>query len=366
MLAKSWQVSSLFSATDAENDTLTYYLYDSNTAANSGHFVINGNIVPAQTIYQLSAAQLAQTTFVAGAAGISDKIYVQAYDGHSYSGWNTYVNLNVAGTNAAPTVTTPAGANVNASSAAQVFQLSSLFAGSDAEDDALTYYLYDDNPAGGHFVVDGNIVPARTVYQLSATQLAQTIFVAGAAGTSDKIYVQAYDGHSYSGWNTYVNLSVAGTNTAPTVNTPAGVNVAASSGQSFQFSALFSGSDFENDTLTYYLYDDNPADSGHFVVNGMIVPAKTIYQLSAAQLAQATLWPVAPASPTNLCPGFRWPNLFRLEHVCVDAQRGRHQSAPTVGTPAGVNVAASAGSRSVLSLFAGSDSRRRHTDLLSL
>ena len=68
-----FQFSSLFAGSDAENDALTYYLYDSNAAGNSGHFVVNGNIVPAQTIYQVTAAQLAQTTFVAGAAGTSDK-----------------------------------------------------------------------------------------------------------------------------------------------------------------------------------------------------------------------------------------------------------------------------------------------------
>ena len=136
-------------------------------------------------------------------------IYVQAYDGHSYSGWNTYVDLSVAGANAAPTVNTPAGVNVAASSG-QSFQFSTLFSGSDAENDTLTYYLYDSNTAAnsGHFVVNGNIVPAQTIYEVTAAQLAQTSFVAGASGTADDIYVQAFDGHTYSGWNTSVHLFV--------------------------------------------------------------------------------------------------------------------------------------------------------------
>jgi hypothetical protein len=222
-----FQFSSLFSGSDPDGDTLTYYLYDSNAAANSGHFVVNGAIVPADTIYQVSAAQLAQTTFVAGAAGTSDNIYVEAFDGHTYSGWNTFVDVSVAGQNPPPQVSLPSGANV-AASASEVFQFSSLFSGSDPDGDTLTYYLYDSNAAAnsGHFVVNGAIIPADTIYQVSAAQLAQTTFVAGVAGASDNIYVEAGDGNTYSGWNTSVDVSVAAAqNTAPQNNLASSVNV---------------------------------------------------------------------------------------------------------------------------------------------
>jgi hypothetical protein len=43
------QAANLFSATDADNDPLTYYLYDASPAANSGHFVVNGTAMSAQT-----------------------------------------------------------------------------------------------------------------------------------------------------------------------------------------------------------------------------------------------------------------------------------------------------------------------------
>ena len=134
--AQSIAVSSLFSGSDFDGDTLTYYLYDANASANSGHFVVNGVTVPAQTIYQVTAAQLAQATFVAGAGGSADDIYVQAYDGTAYSGWNTSVHVAVPGAvNHAPTVNRPAGANVTAN-AAQALNVSSLFSGSDVDGDA--------------------------------------------------------------------------------------------------------------------------------------------------------------------------------------------------------------------------------------
>ena len=89
------QLSALFSGRDLDGDTLSYYVYNSNTAANSGHVVVGGNMVPAQTITAMTAAQLAQATFVAGAAGTYDDILVQAFDGKAYSGWNSSVHVGV-------------------------------------------------------------------------------------------------------------------------------------------------------------------------------------------------------------------------------------------------------------------------------
>lgn len=119
------------------------------------------------------------------------------------------MNVSVATPNTAPTVSTPAGVNV-AASAGQSFQFSSLFAGNDTDNDALTYYLYDSNAAAnsGHFVVNGNIASAQTIYEVTAAQRAQTSIVAGASRTADDMYVEAFDGRVYSGWNTCVHLYV--------------------------------------------------------------------------------------------------------------------------------------------------------------
>ena len=71
--------SSLFSASDVDGNTLSYYLYDANPSASSGHWVVNRTVVPSGLVYAVSAAQLAQTSFVAGAAGASDELRVIAY-----------------------------------------------------------------------------------------------------------------------------------------------------------------------------------------------------------------------------------------------------------------------------------------------
>jgi hypothetical protein len=82
--------SNLFSATDLDGDALTYYLYDNTTATSGGHFAVNGTAVPRDVMYPLTAAQLAQTTFVAGAAGTSEDLFVKAYDGHVYTDWSEF------------------------------------------------------------------------------------------------------------------------------------------------------------------------------------------------------------------------------------------------------------------------------------
>ncbi|MDB5582492.1 MAG: Peptidase M10/serralysin-like protein, partial [Bradyrhizobium sp.] len=356
-----FQFSSLFAGNDANGDALTYYLYDGTAAANSGHWVVNGTTVAAGVIYQVSAAQLAQTTFVAGAAGTADELYAQTFDGQAYSGWNTHVSVSVtAAQNFVPTVSLASGASVTASSPGQAIQFSSLFTGNDANGDALTYFLYDGTPAAnsGHWVVNGTTVAAGVIYQVSAAQLAQTTFVAGAAGTADELYAQTFDGQAYSGWNTHVNVSVAASqNSAPTVSLPSGASVTApSSGQAIQFSSLFTGNDANGDTLTYYLYDGTAAaNSGHWVVNGTTVAAEVIYQVSAVQLAQTTFVAGAAGTADELYAQTFDGRAYSgwNAHVSVSVTQN---TAPTVSLPSGTAVAATAGqSLSASSLFSGSD-----------
>ena len=358
---QSLAASSLFAGTDAENDVLTYYVYDKTTAANSGHFQLGGSALQAGTIYTLSAAQYAQTTFVAGASGVTDDLLVMTYDGHSYSNntnWNEF-HVNAA-PNQAPQVSFPNGANV-AAGAGQSLAASSLFAGTDAENDVLTYYVYDKTTAAnsGHFQLDGAALQAGTIYTLSAAQYAQTTFVAGASGVTDDLLVMTYDGHNYSNntnWNEFhVNT---GPNQAPQIGFPNGANVAAGAGQSLAASSLFTGTDAENDVLTYYVYDKTTAaNSGHFQLGGSALQAGTIYTLSAAQYAQTTFVAGASGVTDDLLvmtyDGHSYSNNTNWNEFHVNT--GPNQ-APQIGLPNGANVAAGAGqSLAASSLFTGTD-----------
>ncbi len=80
------QVSTLFSASDAENDTLPYTFYDSTVGG--GHFAVNGIVQPEGNgqYFAVSAAQLSQVMFVP-VLNSSDDLLFGASDGQVFSGW---------------------------------------------------------------------------------------------------------------------------------------------------------------------------------------------------------------------------------------------------------------------------------------
>jgi hypothetical protein len=195
------QVSTLFSASDAENDALTYAFYDGTVGG--GHFEVNGVMEPEGNgqYFAVSAAQLSQVTFVP-AQGSSDDLLFGANDSKVFSGWTPeHINgpVNNTPVNQAPVVTV-SNANVPAT-AAQVFQVSSLFSASDTGSDALTYLFYDSTPGGGHFEVNGVAQPEGNgqYFGVSASQLSHATFVAGQSG-SDSLLFGASDGQAFSGW----------------------------------------------------------------------------------------------------------------------------------------------------------------------
>jgi endoglucanase len=273
-----FNASSLFSASDADGDSLLYFFYDNSAAATSGHFTVNGMVQAAGTTFAVTAAQLAQTTFTAGTA-TSDDLFVNAWDGSAFSGPKEF-HVNVPA-NQAPTVTAP---DFSASKG-QLIAASSLFSANDANGDNLLYFFYDNSadPASGHFTVNGVVQAAGTTFAVTAAQLAQTTFTAGTA-TSDDLFVNVYDGSAFSGPKEFhVNVPA---NHVPTATAS---NQMATSGQILNASSLFSANDADGDNLLYFFYD-NSADptSGHFTVNGVVQGANTTFAVTAAQLAQTT------------------------------------------------------------------------------
>jgi predicted extracellular nuclease/2',3'-cyclic-nucleotide 2'-phosphodiesterase (5'-nucleotidase family) len=270
--------SSLFSASDADADSLLYFFYDNSAAPTSGHFTVNGVVQAAGTTFAVTAAQLAQTTFTAGTA-TSDDLFVNAWDGSLYSGPKEF-HVNVPA-NQAPTVT----ASDFSASKGQLIAASSLFSANDANGDSLLYFFYDNSAAAasGHFTVNGVVQAAGTTFAVTAAQLAQTTFTAGT-GSSDDLFVNVHDGSAFSGPKEFhVNIPA---NQAPTVTAS---NQMATSGQILNASSLFTANDADGDSLLYFFYDNSAAaSSGHFEVNGVTQAAGTTFAVTAAQLAQTT------------------------------------------------------------------------------
>ncbi len=270
--------SSLFSATDADGDTLTYFFQDGTAAANSGHFVLNGtSIAQGAGFHVTGAAQLAQLTFVAGSA--DDDLSIQLADDKGALSAGAALHVQ---TNHAPVLTVPGTVTANAG---QSLQAASLFSATDADGDTLTYFFQDGSAAAnsGHFVLNGTAIAQGAGLHVTGTaQLAQLTFVAGSI--DDDLSIQLADDKSAlsAGAAVHVHANHAPVLTVSTSTVTANVN------QSLQASSLFSATDADGDTLTYFFQDGtSAANSGHFVLNGTaLAQGAGLHVTGTAQLAQ--------------------------------------------------------------------------------
>jgi Ca2+-binding RTX toxin-like protein len=277
--AQNIAAASLFSVTDSDIDSIAkYQFWDSTTDPASGHWVVGGVTQDANTTIEITAAQLASTTFQSGSG--SDDLWVRANDGTMWGAWKEFhVNAPV---NRAPVVTAlDFTATHNQNIAA-----SSLFAKSDADGDAITNYQFWDSttdPSSGHFVVAGVAQGTNQNIDVTAAQLASTTFQSGSG--SDDLWARAFDGTSWSNWKEFhVNAPV---DQAPVVTAS---NFNAAPNQSIAASSLFSVTDAEHDSPVKYQFWDSTvsAASGHFSVGGVAQGTNQNIDIGAAQLASTT------------------------------------------------------------------------------
>ncbi|MGY3589497.1 autotransporter passenger strand-loop-strand repeat protein [Bradyrhizobium sp. USDA 4341] len=270
--------SSLFTATDADNDTITQYAFW-DTGGN-GHWVVNGVAQAANVEIDVSAANLSQVSYVYGSTGsTSDTLYVRANDGMLWGGWTAFTAT--PGPDRAPVVTAP---NVTANHGQASALASSLFTATDADNDTITQYAFWDTGGNGHWVVNGVAQAANVEIDVSAANLSQVSYVYGPTGsTSDTLYVRANDGMLWGGWTAFT--ATPGPDRAPVVTAP---NVTANHGQASALaSSLFTATDADNDTITQYAFWDT-GGNGHWVVNGVAQAANVEIDVSAANLSQVS------------------------------------------------------------------------------
>jgi hypothetical protein len=279
---QSLAASSLFIGSDANGDAVSYYIYDATPEANSGHFVVNGTVVPASTIYTVTAAQFAQTTFVAGASGTSDLLFALATDGQANSNNDVFTPFHVNVVNHAPVLTVPS--STVAAGNGQLLSAASLFTATDADGDTLTYFFQDgtSSASSGHFVLNGAAIAQGAGFHVTgAAQLAQLTFVAGSV--DDDLSIQLADDKGALSAGAAVHIQA---NHAPVLTVPG--TITATAGQSVQAASLFSATDADGDTLTYFFQDSTAAaNSGHFVLNGSAIAQGAGFHVTGpAELAQ--------------------------------------------------------------------------------
>jgi len=177
--------------------------------------------------------------------------------------------------------------NVTATTSGEVFSATSLFSASDPDGNPITeYVLYDWTAGGGHWVVNGVVEPAATDISITAAQLSQTTFQSATSG-GDLLGIAAYDGVSWSAAGVWTKFDVNAPAEQPPVVAASNVT-AATPGEVFSASSLFSAGASTGYSITEYELYDFTTGSGHWVVNGVIESAATDISITAAQLSQTT------------------------------------------------------------------------------
>ena len=189
---QSIAASALFTATDADSDTITNYQFWDSTSA-SGHWVVNGVAQGVNVAINVTAAQLASTTFQSGSG--SDDLWVRASDGTAWGAWTEFhVNAPI---NHAPVAT---ASNFTATHN-QSIAASALFTATDADSDTITNYQFWDStsPASGHWVVNGVAQGVNVAINASTSGAAGQTLGSG----SDDLWVRASDGTAWGAWTEF-------------------------------------------------------------------------------------------------------------------------------------------------------------------
>src|SRR5262249_13798838 len=153
--------------------------YDATGDASSGHWVVNGVAQGASQAINVSAGQLAQTTFQSGAG--SDDLFVRDFDRTDCGAWREF---HVNGQpNHAALPTSPG----SAAGDTQSFAAPALLPASAADLPYTTLFRSYDatgDASSGHWVVNGVAQGVSQAINVSAGQLAQTTFQSGT-GSDD-------------------------------------------------------------------------------------------------------------------------------------------------------------------------------------
>ena len=273
---QSFAVSSLFTASDPDGDTITQYgFWNFGTAG--GHYVLNGVAQGTNQEIDVSAAQLSQLSYQSGSG--ADTLWVRANDGTQWSAWSSPFTVT-APVDTGP-VTTPVSLTVILGHGQSTIAASSLFTTSESDGDLVAKYAFwDFGTGGGHFLVNGVAQGTQQEIDVAASQLAQVTYQAGSS--TDTLWVRANDGFVWGPWTQAFTVS-------PFIDTPPTVSVSnlpATHGQSFAAASLFKASDPDGDTITQYGFWNFGTGGGHYVLNGVAQGTNQEIDVSAAQLSQ--------------------------------------------------------------------------------
>ena len=192
-------LSTLLAIADPSNvGYTTLQLWDSDGTVAGGEFVVNG--VAQSANHAINVAPGANVVFDAGTSAGTDALWAQlVQDNGTLSGWQEF------------TVTVPQPAltvhNDAEATPSQVISLSTLLTIADPSNvgyTALQLWDSDGTVAGGEFKINGVAQPGQQTINVSAANVANTVFDAGSSGDTDTLWAQLVQNNgTLSGWQEF-------------------------------------------------------------------------------------------------------------------------------------------------------------------
>lgn len=198
--------SSTITPDDPDGDTLTYSVWDSGRAENSGYFELAGTRLEDSVAHDLTQAQFDALNIVGGSTDQEETLWVRAMDATTSTGWISFTLTTLPGEaagagNTAPTVTT----SDLTLKPAETVQANTIAIVNDAEGDALTYEIWDSGKhiTTGYFELDGTRLASGKGITLTADEFSRLLIVGGIDGSIDRLWVRASDGNLTSKWDSF-------------------------------------------------------------------------------------------------------------------------------------------------------------------
>jgi len=269
-------LSSLFTATDPDGDSITQYLV-SQISSGGSYLEFNGTRQPANTVFTINASDLSQWYVVTSPVNhASDQFQVSASDGIATSAPTT---IAISAGNTPSVVTVTGGLTVTPNGWLEVTSLP--ISVTDADNDPIVDYRFTDLGSSGTYLWFNNNIASGTSVMVPAAQLSNLWIHGAASNSTDTLQVEVFDGYQ---WSAPQDISIVthNLNHPPVVSAP---TTTFGLDQTVAASTMFTVSDADGDTITDYKITDATVGGASLWLDGAQLAETTPIEVSAA------LWP---------------------------------------------------------------------------
>lgn len=271
--------SSLITASDPDNDALTYTINDGNSNAGSASLVLDGVTLNANEDHELSQYEVNRLRIVGGTGSATDEITVQISDGSLSSSEET-ITFTTNAANMTPTISAPSSSVVIDES----ILASEVITANDSDGDELTYYIIDKSADANsaYFELSSIELAAQTVHELTAAEFATLEIIGGSAEFSEIFSVYVSDGNNTSPWRSFRFNTTD--DEAPTL-TADDFSIQANENLYIADNITVGDADTKFELLTFTV-SDNTGGSGYFELRGVALAEEQDHVLSAADFGR--------------------------------------------------------------------------------